>query len=223
MLDPITLISGGVGLLGSIGKMFGRGAANRQMRKLMARMPEYKENPLARQQLGLAQTMLNARMPGAASAERNIYGSQANAISNVERAGTDSAQALAAASGIQGQTNQAFQNLGVQEAGDYQRRYGNLAAAQQGVINEQDKVYQDKMNRFQMQTQLLGGINENRQNTMGDISNLGFGLAAFTALNPGMFGGGGQPNVAGIPMPQNFTNNNQFRKPTYNSQTGQFE
>lgn len=173
-MDPITLASLGIGLFGSVGKMFGRGAANRQLRALEARMPKYQENPLAAQRLGMAQALLNARMPGAAAAERNIYQTQANQIAAAERAATDPNQILLAGAGATGQAQQAFGQLSQAEAADYQRRYGNLAAAQEAQMAEQQRAYEDQMRRYQMQAQIEGAQQENRQNTWGDISNLGF-------------------------------------------------
>lgn len=182
----------GIGLAGSIGKMFGRGKANKQMSRLMGQNPQYKINPLAQERLGLAQTLLNARMPGAMNAERNIFSNQAGQISNINRVATDSSQALALATGTQGATNDAIMGLGQAEAMDYQRRYGNLSGAQDGMINEQDKVFQDQVRRFQDNVQIQGGINQNKQAGWGDISNMGFGLMDFGLAGGfgNMFGGG---------------------------------
>ena len=203
---PIPLaaaIGAGVGLVGSIGKMIGRGKANKKMSKLLGEDPAYTENPLARQRLGLAQTMLNARMPGAQAAENNIYGSQANTLSNIQRGATDSSQALSLESGVQGNTNDAFQNLGVNEAQDYQRRYSNVSDAQEGVIREGQMVYGDQVRRFGNKMQVNGAINENRQNTWGDISNMGFGMADF-AMAGGFDGmkGNSSPSLGKMGMPQ---------------------
>lgn len=181
MLPAIGL---GLGLIGSIGKMFGRGKANREMNRLLASQPEYKENPLARQRLALTQALSNARMPGALAAERNIYTNQANQISNINRAATDSSQALALAAGTQVGTNRAFTDLGMAESQDQQRRLQNLFSAQEGVINEQDKVYKDQVNRWQNTAQIRGTQNANRQANWGDLGNLGFSLSDF-----GMAGG----------------------------------
>jgi len=183
-MDPLSMIGLGTGLIGGIGSLFGAGRANRRLKKLMKMNPVYKENPLAREQLGLAQTLLNARMPGAASMERNIYGNQANTLGQVNRNATDASQALALAAGVQGQTNQAFSNLGIQEAQDYQRRYGNLTNAQGVVINEGDKVHQDSVRRFQDMAQIQGAMNANTQGAWNSLSNLGIGMA-----NVGMAGG----------------------------------
>lgn len=198
-MDPLVIGGLGLGLIGGIGSLFGARRANRRLDQLMKQNPAYKENPLARERMGLAQTLLNARMPGAAAAERNIYTNQANAIANVNRNATDSSQALALAAGTQGQTNQAFGNLSMQEAQDYQRRYGNFVGAQEGVIQEGDKVHQDSIRRFQDTVQMRGAQNANTQGAWNSLSNLGLGAASLGmagGMNQ-MFGGGGQPQQRG--------------------------
>jgi hypothetical protein len=198
MALPLAAIGLGVGLIGGIGKMFGRGKANRQMEALIAQNPTYKENPLARQRLGLAQQLMNARMPGAAQAERNIYSNQANQVSNIQRGATDSSQLLAMGANAFGQSNEAFIDLGQAEAQNRQQQYQNLAGAQQGVINEGDKAFEDQVRKFNDLASIRGAQNANRQNTWGDISNMGFGLANFGMSGGmgGLFGGGGGQGIA---------------------------
>lgn len=191
-MDPISAIGAGVGLIGTIGSLFGNARANRRLEQLIKQNPTYKENPIARERMALAQQLLNARMPGAAALERNIYTNQAGTLDQIQRNATDSSQALALAAGVQGQTNQAFQNLGVQEAQDYYNRLNNLGSAQQGVIAEGDKVYQDQVRRFQDLAQIRGAQNANRQNSWGTVSNLGFGL-----MNYGLAAGGGLGKAGG--------------------------
>ncbi len=96
------LIPLAVGVAGAVGKMIGRGKANRKMDELLNQDPRYKANPLAGERYSLAKTLLNARMPGSVQAERNIYKSGANATSSATRAATDSSQLLATAGEIQG-------------------------------------------------------------------------------------------------------------------------
>lgn len=180
---PLAAIGLGAGLIGSIGKLFGRKKANMQMNALLAKDPTYTENPIARQRLGLAQTLLNARMPGAASVERNILGNQGNLLGRVDRGATDASQALAASAAIGANTDNALNDLGISEANDYSRRLGFLTDAQQGLINEGDKVYNDKVRRYGNEFQVRGAQNENRQNSWGDISNFGFSLANFGVNN----------------------------------------
>lgn len=184
-MDPLSIAGGALGLIGGIGNIIGTGKSNRQLSRLLSQDPTYKANPLVAQRLGLAQSLLNARMPGATAAERNIYQNQANTQANINRNATDSSQALALAAAGQGQSNQAFTNLATQEAQDYQRRYGNLVGAQDASIQEQDKVFQDQVRRFQDAAQIQGAQAQNRSSMWNSLSNLGFG-----AMSLGMAGGG---------------------------------
>ena len=187
---PLPLLLGlGMGLVGAVGKAVGRGKANREMNTLLAKNPVYQENPLARQRLGLAQTLLNARMPGATAVERNLFTNQATQLNRLDRGATDASQAIAAAAGIGAQTDNSLNQLGVTEAQDYQRRLGNVFDAQQGLIMEGDKVFNDQTRRYNDEFAVRGAQQQNRQNTWGDISNFGFSFANMAAQNPGMFGG----------------------------------
>jgi hypothetical protein len=181
----------GVSAASLVGKSVARGKANRALDSLQEQDPAYVENPIAKQRLGLANTLLNARMPGAVQAERNIYTNQANQLGNVNRVATDSAQALGMAAGIGGQTNDSFNKLAMAEDQDYQRRYGNQVAAQEGLINEQDKVFQDKTRRWGDMAQIQGAKSENRTNMWGDISNFGLGMAD---MGINAYGGGNGGN-----------------------------
>lgn len=184
---PIAGIGAAIGGIGAIGSLFGSRRANRKLEQLMKANPAYQENPIARERMALAQQLLNARMPGAASIERNIYNTQANTLGQIQRNATNSSDALALAAGVQGQTNQAFQDLGIQENQDYYNRLNNLGTAQQGVIAEGDKVYQDQVRRFQDLAAIRGAQTANNQNAWGTISNMGFGL-----MNFGLAGGFGK-------------------------------
>jgi hypothetical protein len=174
-----------VGGIGTIGKAIGRAKSNKELRALQARMPKWKS------QEGLAQTLLNARAPGAAQAERNIYQQEANQMAGAQRGSTSANQLLLAGAGATGQANQAFGQLGQMEAGDYQRRYGNLTAAQQAD-------YVAAQQQYGQQAQIQGAINENRQNTWGDVAGLGFATAGLAAQ--GAFSGGG--NRQSLERPQ---------------------
>lgn len=187
--DPITSgIGAGLGLVGGIANIVGAFGANRKLEKLLQQDPQYAANPIAAQRLGLAQTLLNARSPGAAYATANIYGNQANTMANAEKNATDSSQLLALGAAEQGQTNKNFLDLSDQDAKDYQRRYGNLVGAQEGEIQEGDKAFQDRVRRFSDMAQIRGQQNQNTQNAWSSLSNLGFG-----AMNFGLAGGFSNP------------------------------
>lgn len=183
--------------------------ANKELESLLGQDPSYQSNPLAAQQLAMAQNLYNGRMEGAASQERNIYQNQANTFNAVNKNATDSSQALALAGASQGQSNQAFAGLRQQEA---QNKYGmlqNLNQAYAGMIGEGDKVYNDKIRRYGDLAQIRGMQRQNKTNAVNGIFNglnsdinqaiqVG-GLVASGGLS-GFFGGGGgnsvsQPNV----------------------------
>lgn len=180
-MNPVSLIGAGVGLVGGIGSIFSAMGANKKLQALMGADPAYQENPLVKQRLGLTQTLLNARAPGAAYQEANIYGNQANTMATVNRNATSGSQALATAAGVQGQTDQAFANLGEQETQDYQRRFNNYTGALEQQVGEDDKAYQDRIRRFQDQAQIEGAQQANTSNAWKSLSNLGF-----AGLNFGM-------------------------------------
>jgi hypothetical protein len=197
-----TAIAAGVGLLGSVGKMIGRGKANRELEKLMGEIPAYKNRA------GFAQTLLNARMPGAAAAERNVFQSGANTMGRMQSAATSAADVMQSAAGVQAQQNQAISGINQAELADYQRRYGNLVEAQ-------DADYAAAQRDYAMKAQLKGAMQENRQNTWGDISNMGFSLASFASAGgfgkgglqaqaPGLGNKGTTPFTGGQQLPGNF-------------------
>lgn len=194
-MDPLSIAGAGLGLIGGIAGLFGAKKSNKRLEQLLKQNPAYTANPLVDQRLGLAQTLLNARMPGAAAAERNIYQTQANTMANVNRNATDASQALALAGAGQGQANQAFTNLGVQEAQDYQRRYGNLVGAQDASVQEGDKVFQDKVRRFQDTAQIRGTQAQNTQSAWSSLGNLGFGLMGLGMSGLTPFGTGSGRNT----------------------------
>lgn len=180
-MNPIGMAAG---VVGTIGKMFSRAKNNRELEKLLGQDPSYSINPLAQQRLGLAQTLLNARMPGSQARENRIFGNQASNQYNVGRTATDASQALLMNATGQGQTNQAFGDLGMDEANYFQQNLNNLTGAQEGMIQEGNKVYEDNVRRYGNKMQIKGAQAENRNNTWSDVANLGFGLSDF-----GMSGG----------------------------------
>lgn len=194
----LPIIGTGIGIIGGIGKMIGRSKANRELRRLQASDPTYQANPLAAQRLAYATALRDARMPGAAAAERNILGGMGNTIASAQRNATDASQVLAMAAAAQGQAQQGFNQLSMQEAADQQRRLTNWEQALQGQIGEEDKAFSDEIRRFGNRAQIQGAINQNRQATWGDISSLGFGLADFAQQ-------GGFDSLSGLfnkPTPQ---------------------
>lgn len=180
------------------------------------------ESKYAKQMLGLAQTQLNARDPFAVAQQRGILGSQANAMAGAQRAVTDPSQALAMTAALQGNTNQALFQQGAAERQNYQQRLGNLTNAQGVMIQEGDKVYQDRMAKFmrdqqrkdalqQAGTQSIINAGSSLSSSMlglgkaggfGSIGKLfgkaGGSVAGAASGGAGIFGGGGSSFIPGI-------------------------
>lgn len=110
----------------------------------------YETSQYAKDKLGIAGQYLNGRMPGAADIEKNIYGSQANYLKNAERVATDSSQLLALGGLSQEQTNQSFNQLGLEESQYKQGMLQNYNQALDTMTNEGDKEFQDMWNKYQM-------------------------------------------------------------------------
>ena len=163
---------------GTIGGIASRASANKQIRE------QLKNRPMP-QISNLARTQLNARMPGAEQQERNIYQSGANTMGRTQQAATSAADVMQAAAGIQSQTNNAMAALGLQEAGDYQRRYGNL-------VNEEQYNQAQRMQDFETVNSAQAAIAQNRAKSWGDVTQFGMG-AASAALG----GAGGASNLMG--------------------------
>jgi hypothetical protein len=131
------------------------------------------ESPYAKQMMGLAQTQLNARSPYAAAQQRSILGSQAGAQSAGQKAITDPSQLLAMSPVYQGVAGQQEFNRAAQEQQQYQQKLAQLTGAQQVMIGEGDKVYQDRLRKYQMDMDLKQSLKQaGRQTTLASMQNL---------------------------------------------------
>jgi hypothetical protein len=166
-----------LGGIAAVGKFIQGAHQNKLAKKIHPVWEQYKTNPYASQQLGMAQQLFNGRMLGAANQERNIYSNQANFNANVSRNATDGSQALALAAAGQGQADQSFSNLQTQEL---QNKYGmlsNLNNAYGQMIGEGDKEYNSMLQKYQMdvnEKNALRGAGAN--NMFGAVSDLSGGL-----------------------------------------------
>ncbi len=176
---PFPLAAGGLvlGAANQIGRYFSGVKQNKLANKINPVYTPYEKSPYAEKQLGVANQLFNGRMAGAANMERNIATSQANATSKVNRNATDASQALALNAGIQGQTNDAFMDLQTREAQNKYAMLDNLNRAYGVNINEGDKVYQDKMQKYQLdmqaKNQLRDAAMNNKYGAVNDLASLG--------------------------------------------------
>ena len=144
-----TVVGGAMGTVGGIFSSIAGIKWDKKMSQLQEEDPAYTEDPYTKDRYGMAQTLLNSRMPGAASMERNIYGAGANATANINRNTTDASQALALGAGIQGQEGQQFGDMQTKEAQDYYTKYGMLNDASKGMTQEHQNVFDDAVRRWQ--------------------------------------------------------------------------
>lgn len=137
----------------------------------------YQVSPYAKQQLDLAKTMFGGRMFGAPELEQNILASQSNYLNNVNRNASDSGQALAMGALAQGQTNQNFQDLQIQELQNKYNMLNNLNQGYQGMIEEGDKVYQDMINKYQIDMEQKNALRDSAfSNIFGGVNDIAGGL-----------------------------------------------
>lgn len=197
---PIPLLGLAAGLISPIvGAITGAGQ-RRAARKIKVNDPTYQVSPFAQQQYQLAQQGFNARMAGAGQMEQNIFTNQANTMGSVNRNATDASQALALAGSVQGGTNDAFANLGLQEMQNRQMQQGNLNQALGIMTNEEDKVFGDKLRKAQeaqaAKNALMQAGMTNQGNALNSISNMGI-MGAM-----GMFGDVKLPGIGGNRSPK---------------------
>lgn len=194
---PLLAIGAGIGLANSIGRFFSGVKQKKEAKKINPIWQGYQTNPYAKAQLGLAQNMFNGRMAGAGRMEQNIASNQASTVSNIGRLATDSSQALALATGAQGQSNNAYNNLALQESQNKNQMLGNLNQAYGGMVREGDKVYQSNLQKYQMDAQRKDALNsagmQNKYGAVSDLSSMAFGLGGIQQQGgfDGMFSGFG--------------------------------
>lgn len=161
-------------LIGPVASLFlGKKQTKQNMSDIDA-LGEKGIDPNAQAQLALATNLYQGRMAGAANEEGQIMQNQANATDAVERNSTDASQVLATIAGLQGGTNESFADLAAKEAADRQTRAGAVYNAQNTMIGEGDKVWQDKLRKLQ---QKIGVRSVQTQNTFNALQGIGGSLS----------------------------------------------
>jgi hypothetical protein len=182
-----------VGTAGTIISNISGDVTKRRLSRLEDKDPSYTADPNVSQKYGLAEQLLNARMPGASQAQANIYGAQAQQQGSIERNATDGSQALAMGAANTANTDKAFSNLGMQEAGNYNNMLANYNQANQGMTDEHDKVYQDAVRKWQDSvniTMARGNISQGQGQNMVALGGSIMGAAGGMGGGSGGSGGG---------------------------------
>lgn len=176
----------------------GAGAmASANLGRLLKKDPIYTTSPYAQERYNLAHTILNSRMPGAATIERGIYNNTGNTVGNIKNNVTDSSQALSLITGLQGQGADQINKLGVQEGQDYYKKLDNLTGAQDEMTKEHQNLFDDSVRRWQ--DKLNGSMANFSIQTQGNQSSANAGGAGGGILAglSGFLGGGGNGGSQG--------------------------
>lgn len=197
---PFPFLAAAGALSSVIGSIFKGSQAKKQQRmadKIHPINAVYNTSPYAENQLSTVQQMMNGRMAGAGSEEQNIQGNFANSMAGVNRNSTNGSQSLAMLAGLQGNTNQAFSDLQTKENMNKQSLLGQLAYANQGMTQEGDKMYNDKLRNYNNDMNAKNALQnaswQNKGSMWSGIGNALIGGANVASQGgfKGIFGGGG--------------------------------
>lgn len=176
-LMAIGAITSGLGSLAKSGfGAYQMGLAN----KINPQWSQYKENPLAYQNLGAVKNLYYGKSPAYLQAEANIRQSQANQMANAQRNAPDSATLLATGAGTAAQAQGNISNLAGREFQDTAGVLDNLSRAYAMAIGEGDKVQANKLMKYQMDVQQQQALRQaGIGNVFGGITDIGAGAMQY--------------------------------------------
>lgn len=172
----------GQGLFG----LFQGGKMLKEAKKINPFYQAYSTSQAAKEQMGLAQTRMNARSPMQAARQRGILGSQANMIANVRSGAMDSSQLLQMAGAGQAQADAGTEKLAEQDMAFDQQAMANLMQAQNLMVGEDRMKYQDMMNKYQMDLQQKNALRSaGQQAIVGGLGQMGGAALGLAQYNQG--------------------------------------
>lgn len=163
----------------------------KQLGKAKENDPVYSESPYAKNRMALASNWLYGKSLGSVTQEQQIYGAQANQMSNISRNASDGSQALAMGAATLGQTDNAIQNKAIADAQAEYARMNNYNQASEGMTGEHTKSFDDRVRRWQDIVNIDITRHGIRQQQGQNMSNLGSMIGGMS------FGGGGGGAKAG--------------------------
>lgn len=200
---PLGLIASGIG---AIGKFLTGVKQGNKADDVVVPDATYNVSPYAQEMLAEASRLKDSRMTGAEEAGRGIDQSFGDAAGSVGRNATSGSQALALIAAMQGNSNNARNQLRLQEGGDQQQKQANYATANMGMTAELDKVYQDKVRKQQMAMMEKNGLRDAAlKNQFGAFNDITNGLQMYEngkaqKLSAGESGYGMVPNPSNMPV-----------------------
>lgn len=177
-----------VGAVSLVGGIIKSSNAKKQQKKAdelaaQGQVQQGQMTDLQKRQLGMQQTLLNARNPGEQAAYAGVQTNTANTLGAINRNSTNSNQALAASLAVGEGANRADMAIGQQSAANYDNRLAGVGVATQGLYNDQLQKYM--MDR-QYRMALASASMQNQESAWNDYSQVAY--AGGTALgNTGWF------------------------------------
>lgn len=209
-----------MGLLGAINGLITAGHQRRLARQIKPVNTNYTENPYIKGLYAQGSNLYQGRMAGATAAEQGIQNNAANTNATVSRNAGDASTALAVAAGVQGQADQATNNLATQEGHDKVNRFGVYSNVSQLMAQEGDKVFQDKLRNYyddlNYKRSLEGAAMQNQQGAFNNIDST-IGAVAGYIMGPGgaIAGRGQRGGNNATPAPQYRTPGYVPTRPTF--------
>jgi len=173
----LQLAGSGMKMLGGLFGMIRGRQMEKEAKRINPLYENYQTSGAAKALAGMAQTNLNAVNPLFAAQQRQISGSQANAMAGLNRGAMDASQLIAGAAGMQGQADQASFNLGMQEQANKQQNMQNWMQAQNVLLGEDRMKYQDMLTKFQFDQNQKNSLRFGGANAVvGGLGQIGAGL-----------------------------------------------
>jgi hypothetical protein len=170
MLSPLGWAGMGVSAIGSIGKLLTGFNQNKLANQINPIFSQYTGSKAVDQSLGTVQNAYQGRMPGAQAASDRILQSQANTLANASRGATDASQLLALGASTEGAADEAGIDLAGKEGQYHTGLLGNLQSAFNAKTEDERKIYESKLLKFQMDSQAKADL---RKAGMGNIAGAG--------------------------------------------------
>jgi len=168
--------------LGAINQLITARQQRREADRIKPVDATYTESPYAKEMLQIARMRTNAAMPGAGTMARGIQQNVANTMYNTNRGASSGNQVLAMAGAAQAQADEAGTALVGQELAFDQANQAQMQNALQVGIGEGDKVFADKLRKFERDFQarqaLIQSSMQNRQGAFNAFDNGAARIAA---------------------------------------------
>ncbi len=177
-MNPLAIGGAALGVIGTIGNIFGRAKTNKELRKLGEQDPSRARNTEVDSQYAYAQQLLHGRDPYEAQAQQAAVTRYGNTAATINKVAGSASQALAANAAATGQLQQDQGELMGENQDNYYRNLDQMNYATGARVQENEAMFGDQLRKYQNKLDIQGTIAQNRSNTWSDISNLGGSLAS---------------------------------------------